>query len=285
MVDELVERVRERFEAHRDEERAVGMAAYMRDRFPFLGIATPLRRRLSKEATQGLAPPSEAQLRKVVRALWELPEREYQYFATDYAIANAEQTSARFLATARKLITTRSWWDTVDGLAGHLVGGMVARHPDLATEMDRWSRHRDFWLARSAILHQLRYKERTDEARLFDYCLHNASSDEFFLQKAIGVGAAGVLEDGAEGSRALRRRSRARPALAPRSAQVARAQPGLRRPVLGGAGRDRIPGSGVTLPHPACPPPTRSPCASDPTVVSRASRRPRASAWATSTAT
>jgi 3-methyladenine DNA glycosylase AlkD len=42
------------------------------------------------------------------------------------------------------------------------------------------------WVARTAIIHQLRLKEATDVERLFDYCLRRASDREFFLRKAIG---------------------------------------------------------------------------------------------------
>ena len=40
--------------------------------------------------------------------------------------------------------------------------------------------------ARSALLHQLHYKERTDANRLFDYPLRRAADTEFFIRKAIG---------------------------------------------------------------------------------------------------
>ena len=42
------------------------------------------------------------------------------------------------------------------------------------------------WLERTAIIHQLGYKERTDEALLFHVCLTHAASTEFFHRKAIG---------------------------------------------------------------------------------------------------
>ena len=43
-----------------------------------------------------------------------------------------------------------------------------------------------FGYKEQAILYQLKYKEKTDEERLFRYILRRASSDEFFVQKAIG---------------------------------------------------------------------------------------------------
>jgi 3-methyladenine DNA glycosylase AlkD len=52
--------------------------------------------------------------------------------------------------------------------------------------MDAWIEEPDLWLRRTAILHQLSYRERTDEARLFRYCLAQAADRDFFIRKAIG---------------------------------------------------------------------------------------------------
>ena len=85
-----------------------------------------------------------------------------------------------------ELITTKSWWDTVDALASRTVGALVLADPALRKTMDRWIRSDDIWIARTAILHQLFYKEATDTSRLFDYCLLRAGDNEFFIRKAIG---------------------------------------------------------------------------------------------------
>lgn len=52
--------------------------------------------------------------------------------------------------------------------------------------MDEWIASEKIWLARTAILHQTRYKADTEEDRLFAYCLRRASDTEFFIRKAIG---------------------------------------------------------------------------------------------------
>ena len=41
-------------------------------------------------------------------------------------------------------------------------------------------------LVRTALLHQLRYGERTDAGRLFGYCLGQSGHPDFFVRKAIG---------------------------------------------------------------------------------------------------
>jgi 3-methyladenine DNA glycosylase AlkD len=42
------------------------------------------------------------------------------------------------------------------------------------------------WLVRTAILHQVRYRDTTDSERLFRYCAAQAGHRDFFVRKAIG---------------------------------------------------------------------------------------------------
>ena len=158
----------------------------MRDQFTFVGIPTPERRALDRGIVARCPAPTEAQLREVALACFRLAEREYQYFACDYLRRHVRVCSPRFLTTARRLVTTKSWWDTVDALATRTVGGLVAAHPELAPTMDRWVLDRNLWIARAGILHQLTFRQRTDAGRLFAACLARADSSEFFLRKAIG---------------------------------------------------------------------------------------------------
>lgn len=183
---DAVASLQEALEAARDPSRAAGMAAYMRQQFPFLGIPTQERRRIAREALRPLGRPAEPDLQDLCRALYSLDEREYQYAAVDHAAANIGVCGSTFLAAARWMITTRSWWDTVDGLAARVAGPLVLHDPALAAEMDAWTEDANMWLARSAILHQLRYKDRTDRERLFRYCSKRAPDGEFFIRKAIG---------------------------------------------------------------------------------------------------
>jgi 3-methyladenine DNA glycosylase AlkD len=162
------------------------MAAYMRDQFPFLGIPKPRRQELSREVLAGRPAPDEATLAETALACWELPEREYQYFACEWLRRHAPVLTPESLPTVRHLVVTKSWWDTVDTLAAHVVGIMVGRYPELLPTMDDWAAGDDLWLIRTAILHQLRYRTHTDADRLFRYCAARATHRDFFIRKAIG---------------------------------------------------------------------------------------------------
>jgi 3-methyladenine DNA glycosylase AlkD len=185
-VSQLERRIAAAFEPARDPAAAKGMAQYMRDQFPFLGIATPARRTLQRDALAGWQPDRDELLRGA-RALWRRAEREYQYAACDVLVRDSLLLTTDDLAVIGELITTKSWWDTVDALATNVVGRIVQRdrvHGDPV--MDDWIVAKDLWLARTAILHQNRWKTETDERRLFSFCLARAADKDFFARKAIG---------------------------------------------------------------------------------------------------
>ncbi|BCY06758.1 DNA alkylation repair protein [Actinoplanes sp. L3-i22] len=174
------------FEAGRDDVRAPAMEAYMRDQFPFLGLSAGARRSAARATLTGLPRPTEAELATIARACWARDEREYQQFACDYLVTHVKVPGPGFLAVADELITTKSWWDTIDPLATRFVGGLVRRHPALTSRMDDWSGSANLWLVRTAILHQLHYGTETDTTRLFTYCTRQAGHRDFFVRKAIG---------------------------------------------------------------------------------------------------
>ncbi|WP_030158347.1 DNA alkylation repair protein [Streptomyces sp. NRRL S-244] len=186
LADTLVDRLTTAYGAAADPERARSMAAYMKDVAPFLGIRTPLRRELSKAVTRQSAEPAEADVTALVLRCWELPEREYHYFAVDYLRRHVRVCSSGFLPVVRRLVVTVPWWDTVDLLAAHAAGPLVAADPELTAVMDEWIGDEDLWLARTALLHQLRYKSATDAGRLFAYCRRQSGHPDFFIRKAIG---------------------------------------------------------------------------------------------------
>ena len=87
----------------------------------------------------------------------------------------------------QKLITTKSWWDTVDSLAPNAVGQLAKDFPEVKEEViESWAYGNHLWLRRAAILYQLKFKGGTEESRLYRYIVQNATSREFFIQKAIG---------------------------------------------------------------------------------------------------
>ncbi|MFD9432257.1 DNA alkylation repair protein [Streptomyces sp. NPDC060002] len=186
LADLVLERLTAAYGAGADPVRAAAMRAYMKDVAPFLGLPTPARRALSRTVLAGTPRPDESDCTAIALRCWALPQREYHYFAVDYLRRHAPRLSSEFLPVARRLVTTTPWWDTVDLLAAHVVGTLVAADPRLGADMDAWIVDEDLWVARTALLHQLRRKEHTDTDRLFAYCLRRSGHPDFFIRKAIG---------------------------------------------------------------------------------------------------
>jgi 3-methyladenine DNA glycosylase AlkD len=162
--------------------RAPAMRAYMRDQFDYLGIPTPQRRLAAKTLLKQLKGAAPEILLQHASQLWEQPLREYQYIAIDLLAMHWKQLDVTHLPALFSLVQRKSWWDTVDGLAGVVSDVLRHQHDD----MDDALNHNNFWMRRIALLHQLGWRDKTDAERLFAYCLARAHEKEFFIQKAIG---------------------------------------------------------------------------------------------------
>ncbi|WP_249401631.1 DNA alkylation repair protein [Streptomyces sp. YIM 121038] len=219
LADTVLDRLTTSYAEAADPVRAAEMRAYMKDVAPFLGLASTERRDLARAVLAGTPRPDEADCAALALRCWRLPEREYHYFAVDYLRRHVKRCSSGFLPVARHLVTTVPWWDTVDLLAAHVVGGLVAADPELAAAMDEWSTDDDLWVVRTALLHQLRHKERTDSDRLFAYCARQAGHPDFFVRKAIGWSLREYAKTDPDAVRAFVERHRA--ALSPLSVREA----------------------------------------------------------------
>lgn len=170
------------------------MKKYMRDKFDFYGIKCSLRREIMKDVLGGKDKGLEVhEIREFVKILWAKPQRELQSVAVDFLekhkiflcknVADFEENSEFF----KMLVTSKSWWDTVDMLAYKLVGYLVQTHPTKGKPvMQKWISSENMWLRRTAILHQLCRKETINESMLFQFCLARCHEEEFFIRKAIG---------------------------------------------------------------------------------------------------
>lgn len=173
------------FKQHANAEKAAGAKAYMRNQFEYLGLTAPLRQSISKTYIKAQLPDYN-DLETIVKELWQLPEREYQYFAIDLVAAFKKQWTKDIIKLMEFILLNKSWWDTVDATS-NLTGAYFKIFPGKTnTITGKWNRSDNFWLQRSSILFQLKYKKDTDTILLAKYILALAASKEFFVQKAIG---------------------------------------------------------------------------------------------------
>ena len=186
---EIIDGVTAEFEKNADTELAGKMAKYMRDLFPFYGIQKQNRAAIAKLFLKELIKNStQEDINENVLFLWNMSQREYQYFCMEYCEKVhklwQEHTSIQLF---ENLIVTKSWWDSVDFVASHLVGKYFERWDSkLPAIIDKWNTSDNMWLNRSAIIYQLFYKEKTDTGILTHVIETHSKSKEFFIQKAIG---------------------------------------------------------------------------------------------------
>ena len=163
--------------------KAIEMAAYMKNQFDFLGIPTPLRRKLCKPLFKD--ETSQAPDWDFVEDCWDNPYREMQYVGMDYLNVVSKQLTPQDLPHIELLITQKSWWDTIDAL-DKVIGGIFLNFPEIRPLLIRWSQHDNIWLRRVAIDCQLSLKQKTDKALLSEVIQNNFGQSEFFINKAIG---------------------------------------------------------------------------------------------------
>ncbi|MDD3414558.1 MAG: DNA alkylation repair protein [Lachnospiraceae bacterium] len=173
----------EQLEEMQDNEQGAKMSAYMQNRFRFLGVPKPALKQHMKPYLQ--------KSRKLefdwdfVSLCWEKPYREAQYIAVEYILQHEKQLLDTDINRVKELITTKSWWETVDSLDS-VAGAIVLKYPYLKEKMLQWSLSENIWLRRVSIDFQQKYKEKTDAALLEEIICNNFGTNEFFINKAIG---------------------------------------------------------------------------------------------------
>ena len=169
-------------------ERSLAMSKYMKGLFVFHGIPSPKRKDIQKEWYNSINKNGNVEIRTLILELWNQNEREFHYAAIDLLI---RQPKKFILASDNELmehlITTHSWWDSVDLVTAHYVGNYCSQFPiEGAKLIEKWRKSDNIWLNRSCLLYQLKYKKETDFEMLRSLIEQYQKKKEFFIQKAIG---------------------------------------------------------------------------------------------------
>lgn len=183
----VFDQVRQSFEAHADSERAKGMKAYMRNQFEYLGISAPMRKELLKPFIRNYSWKGEEPFIELLNLFWAMPQREFKYIALDFSFRFEKKLNPTAIPFFESLIAKESWWDTVDGIAPHVIGNIVKRNMLFRERLcEKWIESDNIWYQRAAIILQLKFRGQTDFDLLKALILRRADSKEFFVQKASG---------------------------------------------------------------------------------------------------
>jgi len=170
-----------------DPKDALQMKEYMMDRFEFFGIRMKPRREICRAFVKENGLPEFRDLEEVVKECFIAPQRELHYFGQELPARFKRYWDEDIINLFEWMILNKSWWDSVDFIATHLVGEYFKKFPQNTVEITTvWINQDHFWLQRAAILFQLRYKEETDVDLLFSHILKHTHQKDFFIRKAIG---------------------------------------------------------------------------------------------------
>ncbi len=170
-----------------DPLKAKWMEEYMRGKFAFLGVQAPYR----KEWFKGFWAENKNEIIQdypaLLNDLWHSDFREMQMVGLDILIKIQRKLTEEDITLLEDLITTKSWWDTVDMIASNSVAALLKKFDSLYEKYPiKWIQNKNIWLQRTAIIFQLKYKDEVNEDLLYDFILQTKDSKEFFIEKAAG---------------------------------------------------------------------------------------------------
>jgi len=169
---------------HKNEEQAQKMSKYMLNKFEYIGIKTPERRKIFKNFFSEYKNEEKIDW-EFVNKCWENKYREFQYIAADYLKNMKDKLTIDDIPKFKQLILKKSWWDTIDNL-DMTIGALGLKDSNVNKILLEWSIDENIWLRRIAIDHQLLRKEKTNTELLEKILKNNLGQTEFFINKAIG---------------------------------------------------------------------------------------------------
>ena len=169
---------------HKNEEQAQKMSKYMLNKFEYIGIKTPERRKIFKNFFKEYKNEEKINW-EFVNKCWENKYREFQYVAADYLKNTKDKLTIDDIPKFKRLILKKSWWDTIDNL-DMTIGALALKDSNVNKILLEWSLDENIWLRRIAIDHQFLRKEKTNTELLEKILKNNLGKAEFFINKAIG---------------------------------------------------------------------------------------------------
>jgi 3-methyladenine DNA glycosylase AlkD len=193
---DLLDAVREGLAANADPDRAVQQQAYMKSAMPYRGLSSATLRAVVLPILRDPAHviDDRREWEATVRALWdEATHREERYAAIELTGIRpyGRWLDPDALDLHEHLVHTGQWWDLVDPVASDRVGPILLGHREEVTPtIEDWATDDDLWLRRTAIISQLKHRERTDLA-LLTHCIETSAEgtafgSTFWIRKAIG---------------------------------------------------------------------------------------------------
>ena len=183
----LLIELRKEFSKQRNPEIAKEQQRYMKSKMPFYGLQAPQLKKIYSPLFKKYTPTSNRNYRATLLHIFKnTKHREEWYVGLAFANHYEDYVIEENVDLYIELIRLTQWWDTIDNIAPKLIGPALADSNNLPIFLNEWIKDENLWVRRTALLTQLKYKERTDFKLLSELIKQTWHEDEFFIRKAIG---------------------------------------------------------------------------------------------------
>jgi 3-methyladenine DNA glycosylase AlkD len=173
---------------HGTPERAAQEQRYLKSQLEFLGATVPNIRREAKAFARAHPALDRKQLRELAEVAWASNVHELRSVAIGILEQDLGTLKAADAAWLIGLVERSDTWAHVDWLAVDVIGALTARYTTLARQVDRWAKHDNFWVRRTALLsfHDALRAGGGDFEHFARLAAALVDDREFFIRKAIG---------------------------------------------------------------------------------------------------
>jgi len=181
-----VDRLEDAYLEQYNEDNAIAISKYFRNQFESFGLKNGLRRSIAKPFLEELKKENADDLFEIMKLLWAKPQREFQHTGMEVLMKYRKKFNDKLVEPLEFIITHKSWWDTVDFIAAHIVGWAYLNGFINRNKIMQWNASDHLWLIRSSLIFQLKYKDELDWPLLQQLIEPKFYHSDFFIRKAIG---------------------------------------------------------------------------------------------------
>jgi 3-methyladenine DNA glycosylase AlkD len=183
----LLQNLEQELQALGNSIRAQQQQRYMKSSMPFFGVQKPMVTQVAKPLIRHYKATDHADYCATILYLFkQAKQREIWHAALDYAMAHKKYIIPESIPTYLEIIRFAAWWDIVDVVADHLIGKALLQISDPTLFFHAWINDEHLWVRRTALIAQLKYKEKT-HTELLAHCITTTMHEKnFFIRKAIG---------------------------------------------------------------------------------------------------
>tara|TARA_B100000029_G_scaffold512810_1_gene610507 strand:+ start:858 stop:1553 length:696 start_codon:yes stop_codon:yes gene_type:complete len=183
----LLIELRKEFSKQKNPKIAKEQQRYMKSKMPYYGLQAPQLKKIYSSLFDKYMPTTNQEYRNTILYVFKnAKHREEWYAGLAFANKYQEYIVEENIDLYVEIIRLTQWWDTIDNIAPKLIGTALADSNNLPIFLNEWIKDENLWIRRTALLTQLKYKERTDFKLLSKLIKQVWHEEEFFIRKAIG---------------------------------------------------------------------------------------------------